>query len=512
MSAVSDAPTKQRHPFWSSIENPFGRLALTHVLSAGGDALVAISLAGSLFFSVDPAAARWRIALYLIFTMAPFAIVGPLIGPALDRWPAARQWMLRASTMLRGAIALMMTFSVASNSLWLFPQAFMMLVLAKSYAVAKASAVPVLVQRDEDLVAANSKLQVLAGIAAFGAGVPGALLMLLTGPSGVTVLCSMVFVGATVAAWRVPTQRVDTAVAVDLDSVAEPRSVVGDAIVSDAHIAPSILVASSAMGALRWCVGFATFLFAFALRGADQDPPGAMKLGRLMGEIYDAHGAPVEGSDLVFHFGPPVWHFGVIVALSGIGTLLGASLAPQLRALLKEEEKTLQLALLGGVLAGLSGLVLPGILGQSGFAFLIAIAASVGKQSFDSIVQRDSAEIHRGRAFARFESRFQVIWVFGAAVPVLIMMPTALGGLLVGATSGASLLLYWSAARSVDRGQPPVRLPSVRDVRKMATDKRASTLNDNKPKRQPHHASHPDSTQQPNQAQRPEEPQRPDTT
>lgn len=476
MSAVSDSPTPQRHPFWSSIETPFGRLALTHVLSAGGDALVAISLAGSLFFSVDPAAARWRIALYLIFTMAPFAVVGPLIGPALDRWPMARQWMLRGSTLARGAIAFLMTLTISSGSLWLFPQAFMMLVLSKSYAVAKAAAVPVLVERDEDLVAANSKLQVLAGIAAFGAGVPGALVMVITGPPGVTILCSMVFLGATLAAWRVPTERLNDPVVELLEQPEDQvRSTQEELITGPTHIAPSILVASSAMGALRWCVGFVTFLLAFALRGADQDPPGAMRLGRLVGKVYEAHGAPVVGSDLVFHFGPPVWHFGVIVALSGIGTLLGASVAPQLRAVLREEEKTLQLALLGGVCAGLSGLVVPGILGQSGLAFLIAISASIGKQSFDSIVQRDSPEVHRGRAFARFESRFQVIWVFGAAVPVLIMMPTALGGLLVGATAGASLVLYWSASRSVDRGQPPVRLPTVRDVRRIATDRRAAS-------------------------------------
>ena len=36
-------------------QGPFGRLALTHVLAVGGDALVAMALAGSLFFSVDPA-------------------------------------------------------------------------------------------------------------------------------------------------------------------------------------------------------------------------------------------------------------------------------------------------------------------------------------------------------------------------------------------------------------------------------------------------------------------------
>ena len=35
------------------------------------DAMVAVALAGSIFFSIDPSAARWRVALYLVLTIAP---------------------------------------------------------------------------------------------------------------------------------------------------------------------------------------------------------------------------------------------------------------------------------------------------------------------------------------------------------------------------------------------------------------------------------------------------------
>ena len=60
---------------------PFGRLALTHVLSTAGDTMVTISLAGSLFFSISPNAAKSRVILYLLLTAAPFAVVAPLMGP-----------------------------------------------------------------------------------------------------------------------------------------------------------------------------------------------------------------------------------------------------------------------------------------------------------------------------------------------------------------------------------------------------------------------------------------------
>ena len=183
---------------------PFGRLASTHVLSTAGDALVALVLAGSLFFSLDPSGARWRIALYLLFTKAPFALVGPLIGPAMDRMAGGRRVMLIGSAVGRALVAFLMVSSAGSDSLLLFPEAFVMLVLAKSYAVAKAAIVPTVVIGDHALVEANSKLQLLSGIAAFGAGVPGALLLWLFSPGAVAFVCALVFTAASVAALRVP--------------------------------------------------------------------------------------------------------------------------------------------------------------------------------------------------------------------------------------------------------------------------------------------------------------------
>ena len=60
-------------------DSPFARLAVTHVLAVAGDTLVTVALAGSLFFSISPTAAKGRVALYLVLTMAPFAVVAPLL-------------------------------------------------------------------------------------------------------------------------------------------------------------------------------------------------------------------------------------------------------------------------------------------------------------------------------------------------------------------------------------------------------------------------------------------------
>lgn len=429
------------------VGTPFGRLALTHVLSLAGDALVAMSLAGSLFFDVDPSGARWRIALYLAFTMAPFAVVGPLIGPLMDRARGGHRVMLLGATAGRAAVALLMVSAVGSDSFLLFPEAFAMLVLAKTYQVAKSAVVPTVVTGDDRLVEANSKLQLLSGLAGVAAGIPGGLLLLLAGPAAVVLLAAVVFAVGVAAAFRVPATTV-AAQPADAQERAELRSA-------------AVLSAASAMGTLRAVVGFVTFLLAFALRGSDGPPPTGTGMGRLAHRL--AEGGPVTAGEVAAPIGPPTWHFGVVVALSVAGGLVGAAVAPVVRRHVREELVLLSATAIAG-LAGVAGFLLPGLPGRSLLAFGVAVAASTGKQAFDAVVQRDAPDANRGRSFARFESRFQVAWVVGAFVPVVLPLPTAVGGMVVLSLSAAAGAFFAMGMRAVQRGEAPPRLPSARQV------------------------------------------------
>ncbi len=406
---------------------------------------MALVLAGSLFFSLDPSGARWRIALYLLFTMAPFALVGPLIGPLMDRTPGGRRLMLIGSAVGRAVVAVLMISSAGSDSLLLFPQAFLMLVLAKSYAVAKAAIVPTVVSGDHALVEANSKLQLLSGLAAFAAGAPGGLVLWLVGPGAVAFVCAGVFVAASIASLRVPV----TTVAAEPEGIDEQEELRGAGVLS----------AASAMGTLRWIVGFVTLLLAFALRGADTRP----ELGAVAGRALAEPGRVVDPASVAPAGAPPVWHFGVVIALTGVGGLVGASVAPLLRRRIPEE------LLLAGALAlvaaaGVGGLVLAGLPGQALLALGVAMGASAGKQAFDAVVQRDAPDANRGRSFARFESRFQVIWVFGAALPVIVTLPSQLGAAFVAALAAGAAAFYLVSTRAVARGAEPPRLPTARTV------------------------------------------------
>ena len=381
----------------------------------------------------------------------------------MDRAKGGHRMMMVGSTIGRALVGLLMVSAVSSDSLLLFPEAFVMLVLAKTYQVAKAAIVPTVVEGDAGLVEANSKLQLLSGLSGFAAGIPGAIL-LLVGPGAVVFLASLVFMVAVVAALRVPATTV----------AAEPA---GDAEKAELRSA-GVLSASSAMGTLRAVVGFVTFLLAFALRGNDGPAPLGTGMGRLAGDVVSDIG--VEPSDLVASLGPPAWHFGVIVILSVAGGLIGAAVAPFVRHHLREE-----FLLLGAtgvaVLAGICGALLGGLTGQALLAFFVAVAASSGKQAFDAVVQRDAPDANRGRSFARFESRFQVAWVLGAFIPVVVPLPTQLGGVIVVVMSAAAGVFFAVGMSAVRRGEAPPRLPTARQVSRTVIRRAGNRRRDTQP-------------------------------
>ncbi|MDZ7679541.1 MAG: MFS transporter [Acidimicrobiales bacterium] len=394
------------------VVSPFVRLARTHSLLLAGDAMIALALAGSLFFSIDPNDARWRVGLYLALTMAPFAVVAPLIGPAVDRMMGGRRWMIVLSGAARALIALLMIWNL--DSLLLFPLAFGILVLGKGYHVAKSAAVPATVTTDEELVAANSKLSLLSGLAGAAAVVPAGLFLWLGGSPWVCGLAAVTFGAAAVVGTKLPSVVVAT----------EPPDETERAELRGA----GILLAASAMGLMRGLVGFMTFLIAFTLRGT-QERPFVEEFGSRLGSATrDLLGATVTEIST----GAPTWHFGVAVAMAGLGAPLGAIVAPRLRRTVPEE-RILVAALVVVVSCGVVAALYGNLVGAALAAFSVSIAAATGKVAFDSILQRDAPDANRGRSFARFETRFQLIWVVGAAIPVVVPIPGRVGYLMVAA-------------------------------------------------------------------------------
>jgi hypothetical protein len=91
----------------------------------------------------------------------------------------------------------------------------------------------------------------------------------------------------------------------------------------------------------------------------------------------------------------------------------------------------------------------------------VGIAAGTGKLAFDSIVQRDAPDAVRGRTFARFETRFQLAWVAGAALPVAVPIPSTMGMGVLALTAAVALSSYLAALRALHHHRP--ELPQAAD-------------------------------------------------
>lgn len=420
------------------VVTPFVRLARLHAVAAAADGAVTAALAGSIFFSISPDESRARVALALLLTMAPFAVVTPLIGPAIDRARGGRRMMIIATLVGRAILAFLMIRHF--DALLLFPEAFGVLVLQKSYAVAKSAVVPQFVNSEQDLVSGNSRLALISSIAGpTGAAVAGAF-SVLGGPAVAAALAMVGFIVATILAFQLPS-------IVVADHPVEPEE---KAELRDARI----LLAASSMAIIRGVVGFVTMLLMFELRGGKDGLDVSVD-----GAAFGGATATVRGADITGDPRAPVWHFGVVGILAVAGSLGGARLAPQLRSRVPEERMisgSLVLLLGVGLFAALAG---GDLLGPALLGFSVSFATVTGKLAFDSLVQRDAPDANYGRSFARFEARFQLAFAVGAFLPVMVRMGVTLGAWLVAIATGAALASY--LAGGVGRGGFRRRLPPV---------------------------------------------------
>jgi hypothetical protein len=412
--AVEQGAREQRDPRNPWAPSAFARLARAHAAGIAGDALFAIGLAGTVFFSLDFNSARWRVALYLMLTIAPFAVAAPFIGPALDRIRGGRRWIIVGSMALRALLAFLVVRHL--DSILFYPEAFGMLVLGKVYTISKSAVVPGTVRTDEELVEANSKLTVLSALVVVVAAAPGGLFLWLGGAQWTLALSGLCFAVGTVLALRLtPT------------TVAEEPA--GEAEKEELRSA-GIVLAGTAMAVIRGVVGFLSFMLAFAFKDS----------------------------------GGTLWQLGVVAATAQLGFFCGAVAAPRLRRY-ASEDRILVGALMVTAVGGLVTAVLGGLVGAALLSMLVGATGSASKQAFDAILQRDAPDANRGRSFARFETRFQLVWVLGALLPIIVPIPAQAGFLIVAVVTGTAAAWYLIGQRRVRQGRMPVRrTPTLREL------------------------------------------------
>ncbi|WKU46414.1 MFS transporter [Streptomyces sp. VNUA116] len=413
-------------------ESGLGKLIELHAVNSAGDMLITVALASTVFFSVPTDQARGRVALYLAVTMAPFTLLAPVIGPLLDRLPHGRRAAMAGAMLTRALLALTMSGAVATGGLELYPAALGVLVASKAYGVVRSAVVPRLLPPRISLVKANSRVT-LGGLLATGVAAPLGAGLHKIGPEFPLYGAFVVFILGTVLSFSLP-HKVDSA-----KGEARARLVSGEPPSHRPRRAPalagkagrtggrgwngwkdrkngkrngpgktgrnrppglrtvgsSVLHALQANSALRMLSGFLTFFLAFLLR---------------------VH--PLDGLS-------PAFSLGVVAVAAGAGNALGTAIGALLRS--RGPEKTIALVLTVSLGTAVVTAVFYGAFFVVVVAAVAGISQALGKQSLDSLIQRDVPEAVRTSAFARSETLLQMSWVVGGAIGILLPLNGTLG-------------------------------------------------------------------------------------
>jgi MFS family permease len=371
-------------------ESGLGRLIELHGINTAGDAMVTVALANTLFFSVPTGEARGRVALYLLITMAPFAVMAPVVGPLLDRFRHGRRYAIAATMLSRCFATWVLAGAVVDNELSLYPAAFACLVSSKAYGVTRSATVPRLLPKTYTLVAANARIS-LAGIVAGAVGAGLAGLLALAGPQWSLRLAFLVFLVGMVLALRLP-PKVDSTVGetpttLSLDDTGPiPRRT---------SVGPAVVIALRANGALRAFSGFLTMFLAFLLREE-----------------------PIGGLD-------DTLALALVAGCAGLGSTTGTTIGAKLRTRAPETVIVVVLVIL--TVAATAGAFVYGVATVLGVALAAGLAQPLGKLSLDAVVQRDVPEAVRTSAFARSETLLQLSWVVGGGVGIALPLDGRLG-------------------------------------------------------------------------------------
>ncbi len=265
-------------------------LIWNQVLSYGTDAMVTVALASTVFFGASSHAQRGHVLLYLLVTMAPFAVVAPILGPALDRVQHGRRWAMAGTAAGRAVLAIVMA-GHPTELLVLYPCALGSLVFSKAYGVVRAAAAPRLVPPGMTLVQANARLSVFGLVAALigGAFVGGVIKVTGSYSAGLWVT-AIAFGACAFFAIKLPPQ-VDSAAPAPRHPEEPARPRVAQKVPTIHRIrewsgrgfTPHVVVALEGESVLRFMNGLLTIFMAFYIESTRHGWDAAAALGLVLG-------------------------------------------------------------------------------------------------------------------------------------------------------------------------------------------------------------------------------------
>ncbi|GEL45919.1 MFS transporter [Cellulomonas hominis] len=394
MQVVSDL--KQ---LWPLVD--FRRLLTVRLVSQCSDGLFQAGLATLFFFSPENATTATGVAAAFAVLLLPFTVVGPWAGVLLDRW--RRRQVLLVGNLVRTALTVLIAVIMATAGVGpvVYVLALVTLSVNRFLLSALSASLPRVVAGPL-LLTANSITPTLGTVSAgIGAGI-GLLLGLVLpdgGPKDVAALLSAAALMsvASLAATRIDRDRLGPDTRADAGEMRRALSVLARGLVDGARYLVRRGTPGRALGVMavhRFLYGVVFISSILISRNLLSDPADA-RAGLLT--------------------------FGVVAGVTGAGFALAIVVTPVVSPLIGPHGWITVCLLMASATQALLAVTVarPAVLAGS---LVLGLAAQGAKIAVDTIVQRDTADEFRGRAFALYDVLYNAAFV-GAAALAAVALP-----------------------------------------------------------------------------------------
>ncbi|MFC7388227.1 MFS transporter [Sphaerisporangium rhizosphaerae] len=489
-----------------------GRLIELTAAHSAGDALITVGLAGTLLFGLPVDQARGQVALYLLITMVPFAVVAPFVGPVLDRFRSGRRYVMAGTLFARGLLCWAMAAAIGpADGLTLFPAALAVLVLSKAYNVSRAAIMPSVLPADITLVTANARVALFSLVSAALAAPVAVGLTAWPGAAWLLRVTMVIFLVAGVAAVRLP-RHVD---APDLDLDDEAAEEIADGAASEPPDGRAADHPEGQAGGPPDDDGDRARLRdgdgdRAGLRSGDQGGSRAgrgrgrarwrtlLNVGPVVSEAMQANAAiRVLSGFLIFFLLflvqdgnirgtglPEQVMIAILAGGAGAGGLLGAAVASWTRG--RSPQLIALIALAFSTVAVGAAAFFFSLWTAVGVALVAGLAQEIGKLALDATVQREIGEEVRSSTFGVVEALLQIAWVGGGLAGLMLSLlsgPSAGPVGLAVVTAALAAALLWLVLTRRRR----LRAHTERVLAEHGPGSPGAKLGTTKPLTNPHH-------------------------
>jgi MFS family permease len=422
----------------------FRRLAYTRLLSQSGDGVFQVAIATTIFFDPTQAASVERIALGFAVLLAPFTLVGPFVGPLIDRWQ--RQRIILIGNLIRlGLAGLLLTVMLTGGPAWLLlTLALLTLSVNRFLLAAMTAGVPQVVPRAQ-LLTANSVLPTLGTLAAaLGAAVGGAVTFIAprisdTNLASTSLLVAGIAFGLSSSAAMLLGKR-------ELGPVTTRERL---------HLAEQFKsLAFELRTGARFLYAAVTPFHGLAVMGAQRLLYGLMFVASI---LISRHilGDPEQPEQAIEKFS-------LVLLCAAVGFGIAAILTP-----LCGERIGRQQWIVLCLLVGAAGQTLLAISSDAwavlSAAAVVSFAVQGSKIAVDTIVHRDTTDEVRGRAFTLYDVVYNVAFIASAGIGALVLPDTGYSRPVMIAIVGAYLLVAAVYSRA-PRDPRPLSPTTVREL------------------------------------------------